>query len=149
MTENGITPMNEEIQWLRNFDQDDEFFHVTCHIDENLKTKISRGEYVDLDKLLPKSKTGIMKPLEEDSLFKFGVREGQPFVTASNDSNSRITSVWKWDQAFRSYATIYTQANQSRATEIWQYVYVIHTAAASFPWENVYFYDCTFRQLMA
>ena len=34
--------------WL----SDDDFFHLICHIDQNLKEKIERGDYVDLDKLL-------------------------------------------------------------------------------------------------
>ena len=33
---------------------DDDFFHLTCHIDQSLKKKIENGEFVDLDKLLPK-----------------------------------------------------------------------------------------------
>ena len=32
----------------------DDFFHLTCHIDTTLKTKIEKGQFVDLDKLLPK-----------------------------------------------------------------------------------------------
>ena len=55
----------------------------------------------------------------------------------------------KWEQAFRVYAAIYTKANPHRASEIWQYVYCINTAAQSFHWDNVTFYDMTFRQLMA
>ena len=43
----------------------------------------------------------------------------------------KINSIRKWDQAFRVFAAIYTHANPERASEIWQYVYVIHTAAAS------------------
>ena len=35
---------------------DDEFFHITCHIEPTLKAKIERGEYVELEKLLPKIK---------------------------------------------------------------------------------------------
>ena len=35
------------------------------------------------------------------------------------------------------------------ASELWQYVYVIQTAAYSNPWDNVAFYDITFRELMA
>ena len=35
-------------------DNDDEFFHLTCHIDASLKDKIEKGEYVELEKLLPK-----------------------------------------------------------------------------------------------
>ena len=30
---------------------DDEFFHITCHLDSVLHTKIEREEYVDLEKL--------------------------------------------------------------------------------------------------
>ena len=37
-------------------DIDDEFSHIAYHIDETLHGKIERGEYVDLEKLLPKSR---------------------------------------------------------------------------------------------
>ena len=39
-------------------DNDDDFFHVTCHVDANIIQKIEKGEFVDLDKLLPKDKFG-------------------------------------------------------------------------------------------
>ena len=32
---------------------DDDFFHISCHMDQNLRSKIERGEFVDLKKLLP------------------------------------------------------------------------------------------------
>ena len=32
---------------------DDEFFHLTCHIDSTLMEKIKKGQFVDLEKLLP------------------------------------------------------------------------------------------------
>ena len=54
-----------------------------------------------------------------------------------------------WEQAFHVYAAIYSQANPSHATEIWQYMHVINIAAGSYSWENVSFYDYTFRQLMS
>ena len=38
------------------FGDDDEFFHLTCNVDANLKSKIERGAFVDLEKLLPKRK---------------------------------------------------------------------------------------------
>ena len=148
---NGLAPVNQEIQWLRNFDQDDEFFHVTCHVDDTMKSKIVKGEFVDLERLLHKDKMGISggKVMNDDSLFKFGVKEGHPYVAPINEGQGKINSVRKWDQAFRVYAAIYTEANPTRASEIWQYVYVIHTAATNIPWENVAYYDYTFRQLMA
>ena len=37
----------------RFFNNDDDFFHVTCHLDVQLKNKIVQGEFVDLEKLLP------------------------------------------------------------------------------------------------
>ena len=35
---------------------DDNFFYLTCHIEPNLRSKIEKGEFVNLDKLLPKNK---------------------------------------------------------------------------------------------
>ena len=35
-------------------DMDDQFFYITCHLDDALKKRIERGEFVELDKLLPK-----------------------------------------------------------------------------------------------
>ena len=35
---------------------DDDFFHLTCHIDPTLMNKIEKGEFVELQKLLPKDK---------------------------------------------------------------------------------------------
>ena len=37
-------------------DSDDDYFHLVCHVDSNLKSKIERGEYVDLERLLPKTR---------------------------------------------------------------------------------------------
>ena len=65
------------------------------------------------------------------------------------ERENRITNVRRWEQAFRIYAAIYSQANPHRAAEIWQYVYVINSAASTYVWENVANYDYTFRQLMA
>ena len=45
----GLAPIDSEILFLRNFDQDDEFFHVTSQIDPSLRIKIERGEFIDLE----------------------------------------------------------------------------------------------------
>ena len=125
-------------------DQDDQFFHVTCHIDENLRLKIQKGDYVELDKLLPKQKGDNSRDSKLDLVFKDGHSFFVPAVP-----NNRINSVRRWEQAFRVYAAIYSQANPNRAAEIWQYVHVINTAASAYTWENVASYDLTFRHLMA
>ena len=154
ITENGLAPIDSEILFLRNFDQDDEFFHVTSQIEPSIKTKIEKGEFVDLDKLLPKDKfsSGLRGNDElNKQLFQLITQGTSSYMgTSEHHRNAnKVNSIKKWDQAFRVYAAIYTQANPSRAGEIWQYIYIIHTAATSNPWENVAFYDITFRELMA
>ena len=63
--------------------------------------------------------------------------------------DNKITSIRRWKQAFRAYATIYCGANPQRSKEIWQYIAIINIADASYSWDNVYNYDITFRHLMA
>ena len=47
---------------------DDDFFHLTCHIDHNIKKNIENGEFVDLDKLLPKDNNSRMVVSNETKL---------------------------------------------------------------------------------
>ena len=61
----------------------------------------------------------------------------------------KITNIRRWEQAFRIYGNIYSKANPTRATEIWQYVEIINRAAKKFSWENVASYDYQFRQWMS
>ena len=123
-------------------DIDDQFFHITCHIDESIRLKIQAGQFVDLEKLLLKPKNKL-----NDNKLDLVYRDGHSyFVPAPLDN--KINGVRKWEQAFRVYVTIYSQHNPSRSAEIWQYVHIINTAAVSYIWENVANYDYTFRQLM-
>ena len=122
----------------------DNYFHLACHVDENLKEKIEHGEFIDLEKLLPKQrphKSGGER-LERVS------KDGMTYLAPAQDRENHISNIRKWDQAFRVYAAIYCDANPGRAGEIWQYIYVIHSAASTFQWDNVAYYDFTFRQMM-
>ena len=84
---------------LVNLDNDDNFFHVTCHIEETLKSKIERGEYVDLERLLPKDKWG-GKPIEDNKLEIFS-KDGVAYFASTGDrSSGRISGLCKWEQAF-------------------------------------------------
>ena len=128
-------------------DNDDDFFHVTCHIESSVRSKIEKGDFVDLEKLLPKNKLQIMSGNDGD--IEVIRKNGSTYILPeSGQKDLKITNVRKWEQAFRVYSAIYSEANPSRAAEIWQYVHVINTAAQSYAWENVSFYDVTFRQLM-
>ena len=41
-----------------NDDNDDDFLHVTCHVDQLMIQRIEQGEFIDLEKLLPKDRFG-------------------------------------------------------------------------------------------
>ena len=123
---------------------DDEFFHITSHVDSNLKAKIENGEYIELEKLIPKNRSQV---LNEDRRLQLMHKNGETYL-ATPEAETKINSVRRWEQAFRVYSAIYSKANPERSHEIWQYIHVINTAAASYVWENVQYYDVTFRQLM-
>ena len=124
---------------------DDTFFHLTCHLDNALVTKIEKGEFVELEKLLPKDR----KRKSEENRLEWVHHEGSTFLAPVSDRTNKINSFRRWEQAFRVYAMVYCGAQPNRAKEIWQYVSVINTASSSFSWENVYEYDNIFRHLMA
>ena len=123
---------------------DDDFFHLTCHIEPNLIHKIEKGEFIELEKLLPKDKFK-----NEENRLEWVQKDGGTFLVPAASKDNKIGSFRCWEQAFRAYATIYCGANPHRSKEIWQYITVINTAASSYVWENVYNYDNTFRHLMA
>ena len=125
---------------------DDDFFHLTCHVEESLIGKIEEGKFVELEKLLPRDKNRRFGT--DDTRLEWVHRDGSTFLVPAQDKDSKINGVRHWEQAFRVYATIYCGANPSRAREIWQYIAVINTAASSYIWENVAQYDYTFRHLM-
>ena len=150
-----VPKLSEELRLKHLLDSDDDFFHVTCHVHSAIKAKIQHGEFVELKKLLPRDRGNptLVSSGEEFDFKNFLQaisRGGNTYVGPGGQDprDRKISSVRKWEQAFRVYAAIYTETHPSRVAEIWQYVYTINTAALSFAWENVYFYDQTFRRLM-
>ena len=110
--------------------------------------KIEKGEFVELEKLVPKDKLGGNSRNTEENRLEWVQHDGGTFLVPAQ-RDSKIGSFRHWEQAFRAYATIYCGANPHCSKEIWQYITVINTAASSYIWENVYNYDITFRHLMA
>ena len=148
----GMLPIkiDSNIRMLRNLDNDDDFFHASCHVAQALRSKIESGEYIELDKLLPREKAIGTFTIEDDRVqpIQLMTRNGLTYLTPSN-TESKITNLCKWDQAFRVYSTIYTKANPERLSEILQYIHIIHTGVGAYSWSNVAFYDFMFRRLMA
>ena len=127
---------------------DDDFFHLTCYLEPSLIHKIEKGEFIELEKLLPKDRYSFTRGGNDESRFEWVQRDGNTYLVAAN-RDSKITGIRHGEQAFRVYATIYCVANPQRAKEIWQYISVINTAASSYAWDNVYKYDIMFRHLIA
>ena len=72
------------------------------------------------------------------------------FVPATAlDNSGGITNFSKWEQAFEVFSNIYTRRYPHRSSELIQYNRVIHTAALTYTWENVYLYDRDFRHHIA
>ena len=67
----------------------DNFFHLTCHIDSNLKEKIERGDYVDLDKLVPRDRLGVFNSrngFTGGKQIRMGAERREYFSHASKES---------------------------------------------------------------
>ena len=117
----GLAPFDSEILFLHNFDQDDEFFHVTSQIDPSLCIKIERGEFVDLERLLPQDRA-MGKSHADDlnkQLYQLITQGTNNFLEPPVPKTGKINNNRKWDQAFRVFAAIYTNANPEQASEIW------------------------------
>ena len=126
-------PGMNNMQYFSTEAMDDEFFHITSHIDNSLKEKIEKGEFVDLEKLLARP----YQQIQNAQRLELITKDGNTYFAPVNDRGGKIGNVKRWEQAFRVYAAIYSKANPSRSAEIWQYVHVIHTAASAYAWDNV------------
>ena len=128
---------------------DDAYFHYTSHVDKQTREKIKRGEFVELEKLLPKYKFK-KRQNGETKLEIIGKDDGQSFLVPLSErpNNDTVSSFRQWDRAFRVYSGIYSKANPDRAEELHQYINSIETASETFAWDNVYAYDEVFRNLM-
>ena len=146
----SLNPKGKEASVVKQLTEDDEFFHITCHVEESLRAKCARGEFIELEKLLPKMKLhGKKSEAAYDQRYEIVSKDGHAYVVPFTDKDNKISNIRRWEQAFRIYAALYSQANPARAAEIWQYVHIINTAASSYVWENVACYDMTFRHLMS
>ena len=134
------------LKQMRMNDDDDDFFHIICHIDESLKAKIRKGEFVELEKLLKKPE---MLNFKNEGKMELVYRNGESYFVPATDKSVKVDGIRKWEQAFRTYAAIYCEANPTRSVEILQYIDVINGAAKTFTWENVARYDFIFRHLQA
>ena len=128
---------------------DKKFSHFASHLDVALINKIENGEFVELEKPLPKEKS---YSTAEDHRMELTTKDAHGptfFVPVKDREVTAITSFRKWDKALRVYSGVYSKANPTGANELVQYVSSIETAAESFLWDHVYQYDQIFCHLKA
>ena len=121
---------------------DEDYAIVGVHIDENMRRKIINGEFIDFAKLIPHDHVAA----ESDHRLEIVHRDGQTFFQPVSEREMvGINSIFKWDQAFQIFSTIYNEAHPLRATELLQNSHIIHHASQLFAWDNIYAYDIDFH----
>ena len=120
---------------------DEQYTMIGSHLDDNIRTKIEKGEYVDFSKLIGKDR---LNEDEAGARYQMIVQNGRQFWAPINDG-VQINSFQRWEQAFRVFTNVYLAAHPNRAAELVQYNHLIHMAAQEFMWGNVYRYDKDFR----
>ena len=125
----------------------DESYHlVGSHVDEVTQERIISSEYVDFSRLVPKDRI----LTADDHRYVMLVRDGKTYwVPVNVHEGTTISSYGRWEQAFRVFSEIYMKAHPYRSSELVQYNHLIHLAAQTYVWENVYLYDKDFRIHMA
>ena len=121
---------------------DESYQLVASHLDQGVISKIIDHEYVDFGRLVPKDRV----MTADDSRYEMIICDGKTYwIPASNNEATSISNYNRWEQAFRVYSDIYMRAHPHRASELVQYSHIIHTAAQTYTWDNVYMYDKDFR----
>ena len=138
----GLTKIFKENDVLMSALVDEDYTTVENHVDETMRQRIISGQYIDLAKLVPKDKVQANK----DPRMELVNRGGRAYYELAYDrETSVINSFAKWQQAFRVYASIYSETNPRKIKELLQYEHIIHTASLTYTWDNVYAYDMDFH----
>lgn len=139
-----------EDKFVHAFRIDQEQDSLTARVNPEIKRRIAMGEYVNLQRLLPKAR---VDPNDDHDKYRMVSKDGYSYFVDDKESSNKedglpINSIARWDQAFRVYSAIYLAANPSRVSELAEYTQNIHKYAATYPWQRVYNYDILFRQLV-
>ena len=137
-----------DFQFIHSALVDSDYQLVAAHVDATTRRKIENCEYVDFAKLIPRHRSG--EDSEEAARMQLANHNGRAYyVPVSELEKTQITSLFRWEQAFRVFCDIFTRKYPSKSAELIQYNHTIHTATTSVPWENVAAYDRDFRRHMA
>lgn len=141
---------DEHGKFMRAFKIDQEFSSLTARVNPEIKMRIERGQYINLQRLLPKFR---VDPNDDHDKYRMVSKDGYSYFVDDKESSNKedglpVNSISRWDQAFRVYAAIYLEANPRKVQELAEYTQNIHKWSMTYPWQRVYNYDILFRQLV-
>ena len=126
---------------IRSAGIDENYLVIGSHVDQALQEKIVNNEFVDFAKLLPRNRFS-----SEDNRLELVSKGGATyFVPAADKDNTIISNFSRWKQAFRVFSNIFTRVHPQKVTQLIQYNHIIHLAANTYVWDNVYMYNKEFR----
>ena len=108
------------------------------NISNTTKTKIINGQYIDLTLLLH-SKIDV-----DDEVKQLAVKEGC-LVLDNKKSQSKISTIQQWTDAFLVYSSVYLTAHPNSATSLLKYMHTVRLGASrssGLGWKD---YDSQFR----
>ena len=121
---------------------DEDYLVVRNFVEDHIRQRIKAGEYVDFSRLLPRDRT----VSDEEGRMEIVNKNGRTyFVPATESEPGGISNFSRWEQTFRVFSNIYTWKFPGRAAELIQYNHIIHTAALTYTWDNIYLYDRDFH----
>ena len=126
---------------------DDDYMHMTCHVDDGEADKAGDSQFIDLDKLLSKYNKSFNQ--EETQKLELVSKDGQAYYLPREEKHTKINNVYTWEKAFRIYMALYARKHPNKVPEMLQYISTIQLAASKYTWENVAYYDNVFRHWMA
>lgn len=105
------------------------------NLSQELKNKIIRGEYVELDKML----TNYNEPQKQTLVLVNGE------LHATEKSNRKINNIQQWTDAFLIFSSVYLQAHPAKNLELLKYMRDVRLAASRCSNLGFMDYDQQFR----
>ena len=87
--------------------------------------KNPKGEFVDLDKLLPRDRIAALHGYSDDSRMEWVQRDGSMYLVPAK-KDTWINNFRRWEQAFRLYASIYCEPGRYGNISQWFKLQLLH-----------------------
>ncbi len=112
------------------------------HIQQSVRDKIGRGEFVELGSLL---ETWGPRQDQQKGLSLSLNEAGCPVLKPAMNTPRKIFNISTWTSAFLIYASVFISYHPSRAQELLKYMHTIRSASLRFGGQGWWKYDVQFR----